>query len=188
MSIEDVVLVATVREDICNHGTRAEIPLLIEATQARIAHAVGDDTPPVISKHIVSEKEEPSSTEVVTGAPAEGESDSGSKTAANTSSEEDDKREGDEQVVSLSAAWLVNAVQVIGMVLVHKCGSHFKLSGREQTGSRTRCPGGQIGEQPRRPCGRSIPESRGRDLGERVEGNRKFWSNEQRYRSRRGQI
>jgi hypothetical protein len=102
MSIEDVVLVATVREDICNHGSRAEIPLLIEATQARIAHAVGDDTLQVISKRIGSEKEEPGSTEVVTAAPAEGDSDSGSKTAANTSSEEDDKREGDEQVVSVS--------------------------------------------------------------------------------------
>jgi hypothetical protein len=175
MSIEDVVLVATVREDICNHGSRAEIPLLIEATQARIAHAVVDDTPPAISKHIAFEKEEPVSTEVVTAAPgAEGDSDSGSKTAATTSSEEDDKREGDEQVVSPSAVWLVNAVQVIDMVLVNEGRSRCKLNRREQTGSRTRDSEGQIGKHPRRPCGRSTPEGRRRDLGERAEGDRKF--------------
>ncbi len=37
MRIEDVVLVATVREDIRNDGSKTEIPLRIEATQARIA-------------------------------------------------------------------------------------------------------------------------------------------------------
>jgi hypothetical protein len=118
MSIEDVVLVATVREDISNHGSRAEIPLLIETTQARIAHAAGDDTSPASSKGRPSEKEESRSTEVVTAAPgAEGDSDSGSKTAATTSSEDDDKREEDKQVVSHSAVWYVNGAQVIDMVL-----------------------------------------------------------------------
>ena len=98
MSIEDVVLVATVREDICNHSSRAEIPVLIEATQARIAHAAGDGTSPASSKSMPSEKEEPGSTEVVTVSPAV--TDSGSKTAATTSSKEDDKRKDNEHAVS----------------------------------------------------------------------------------------
>jgi hypothetical protein len=103
MRIEDVVLVATVREDICNHGSRAEVPLLIETAQARIAHAVGDDIPPASSNIKASEKE-PDPTEVVTaGTGPEGVSDSGSKTAATAPSEENDKREGDERSVSPSA-------------------------------------------------------------------------------------
>ena len=103
MSIEDVVLVATVREDICNHGSRAEIPLLIETTQARIAHAAGDDVPPASSNNKASEKE-PDSTDIVGAGPVpEGVSDSGSKTAATAPSDEDDKREGDEHSVSTSA-------------------------------------------------------------------------------------
>ena len=103
MSIEDVVLVATVREDICNHGSRAETPLLIETTQARIAHAAGDDIPPTSSNNKTPEKE-PDSTEVVAAGPGlERGSDSGSKTAATALSEEDDKREGDERLVSPNA-------------------------------------------------------------------------------------
>jgi len=103
MSIEDVVLVATVREDICNHGSRAEVPLLIETTQARIAHAAGDDIPPASSNNKAFEKE-PDSTEVVVAGPGpEGGSESGSKTAATAPSEENDKRDGDEQSVSPSA-------------------------------------------------------------------------------------
>lgn len=103
MSIEDVVLVATVREDICNHGSRAEIPLLIETTQARIAHAAGDDVPPASSNNKASEKE-PDSTDIVGAGPVpEGVSDSGSKTAATAPSDEDDKREDDEHSVSTSA-------------------------------------------------------------------------------------
>jgi len=130
MSIEDVVLVATVREDICNHGSRAEIPVLIEATQARIAHAAGDDTSPPSSKSRPSEKEEPSSTEVVTAGPgAEGDSDSGSKTVATTLSEEDDKREGYEHVVSPSVAWLSNGAQVIDMILVKKAEAAVSSAG-----------------------------------------------------------
>jgi len=106
MSIEDVVLVATVREDICHHGSRAEIPLLIETTQARIAHAVVEDIPLVSSKSGAAEKE-PDSTEAVTAAPeAEGDSDSSSKTAATTLTE-DDKREGNEHSVSPSTVCLV---------------------------------------------------------------------------------
>jgi len=106
MSIEDVVLVATVREDICHHGSRAEIPLLIETTQARIARAVVEDIPLVSSKIRVAEKE-PDSTEVVTAAPgAEGDSDSSSKTAATTLTE-DDKHEGYEHLVSPRTVCLV---------------------------------------------------------------------------------
>jgi len=104
MSIEDVVLVATVREDICNHGSRAEVPLLIETTQARIAHAAGDDIPPASSNNKASEKD-PDSTEVVAAGPGpEGGSDSGSKTVATAPSVEDDKREDDEHSVSPSTA------------------------------------------------------------------------------------
>lgn len=106
MSIEDVVLVATVREDICHNGSRAEIPLLIETTQARIAHAVVEGIPLVSSNIRVAEKE-PDSREAVTAAPgAEGDSDSSSKTAATTLNE-DDKREGYEPLVSPCTAYLV---------------------------------------------------------------------------------
>jgi hypothetical protein len=108
MSIEDVVLVATVREDICNHGSRAEIPVLIEATQARIAHAAGEDVSQAFSK-ITAPRKEPDSTEVPTAAQGpEGDGDNSSKTAATTSFVEDDKHEDNENSVSPSMVWLVN--------------------------------------------------------------------------------
>ena len=105
MSIEDVVLVATVREDIRNNGSQTEIPRRIEATQARIAQATGDDIAPAsLNSGLVVKK--PVLVEAVTAGPgAEGDSDNGSRTAA-TSPEEDDKRGGD---VSPNVVWLYNA-------------------------------------------------------------------------------
>jgi len=99
MRIEDVVLVATVREDIHNGGSKTEIPLRIEATQAKIAQTGGDVIKPASLKSVALPKE-PILAEVVNAGPeAEGDSDNGSKTVA-TSPEEDnsDKRGSDEQL------------------------------------------------------------------------------------------
>jgi len=105
MRIEDVVLVATVREDIRNDDdSKTEISLRIEATQARIAHTAGDVIGPASLKS-VAVPTEPVSVEAVDAGPgAEADSDNGSKTVA-TSPEEDysDKRGSDEQLVSPSA-------------------------------------------------------------------------------------
>ncbi|KAI0002244.1 hypothetical protein BJV74DRAFT_43321 [Russula compacta] len=102
MNIEDVVLVATVREDICHRGSRAEIPLRIETVEAMIAHAADDEICPTGSKNGAAKngaaEKEPDSTEVVTADPGpEGNSDDSSKTAATTTAE-DDKREDDEHL------------------------------------------------------------------------------------------
>src|SRR6267154_50038 len=104
MRIEDVVLVATVREDIRNDGSKTEIPIRIEATQAKIAQNSGDVIGPASLKSVAVPKE-PVLVEAVNAGPgAEGDSDNGSKTVA-TSPEEDnsDKRGSDEHLVSPSA-------------------------------------------------------------------------------------
>ncbi|KAF8483730.1 hypothetical protein DFH94DRAFT_625730 [Russula ochroleuca] len=106
MNIEDVVLVATVREEIRNDSSQTEIPLRIKATQARITQGAGDDIGPASLKSETVVKK-PVLVEAVTAGPvAEGDSDNSSKTAA-TSPEEDDKRGGDERLVSPSAVWLL---------------------------------------------------------------------------------
>lgn len=117
MNIEDVVLVATVREDICHRGSRAEIPLRIETVEAMIAHAADDGICPTSSKNGAAEngatEKGPYSTEVVTADPGlEGNSDDSSKTAATTTAE-DNKREDDEHLVSLSAVLFVAGMQRI---------------------------------------------------------------------------
>jgi hypothetical protein len=110
MSIEDVVLVATVREDIRDDDSQTEIPLRIKAAQARIAK--GDDISPARFKRRVVAKE-PVLVEAVTVVPvAEADSDNGSKTVA-TSPEEEVKHDGDEHLVSpctvllLRRKWLI---------------------------------------------------------------------------------
>jgi len=102
MSVEDIVLVATVREDICNHGSRTEIPSRIEEAQARISEATRNDTFPASIKWrgaVESWKPEPDSIVAVTTGPvAEADGDAGSKTAVTTSPEEDDKPGNDEHL------------------------------------------------------------------------------------------
>lgn len=96
MRIEDVVLVATVREGIRNDGPKTEIPLRIEAIQAKIAQTAGDVIGPDGLKSVAV----PVLAEAVNAGPgAEGDSDNGSKTVA-TSPEEDnsDKRGSDEHL------------------------------------------------------------------------------------------
>ena len=105
MSIEDVVLVATVREEVRNDSSKTEIPLRIKATQARIAQGAGDDIGLAgLKSETVAKK--PVLVEAVTAGPvAEGDSENSSKTAA-TTPEDDDNRGGDERLVSPSAVWL----------------------------------------------------------------------------------
>jgi len=101
MSVEDIVLIATVREDICNHGSSTEIPLRIEETQARISEATRDDTFPASIRWRQGGEWKPDSivAMAVTTAPGgEGDGDTGSKTAATTSPEEDRKDGGDERL------------------------------------------------------------------------------------------
>jgi hypothetical protein len=107
MRIEDVVLVATVREDIRDDSSKTEIPLRIEAIQARIAQTAGDVIGLASLKSVAFPKE-PVLAEVVNAGPGtEGDSDNGSKTVA-TSPEEDnsDKRVSDEHLVSPSAVFV----------------------------------------------------------------------------------
>jgi hypothetical protein len=109
MRIEDVVLVATVREDIRDDGSKTEIPLRIEATQAKIAQTAGDVIGPAGLKSVAVPKE-PVLVEAVNASPgAEGDSDNGSKTVA-TSPEEDnsDKRGGDEHLPPKAGASVVS--------------------------------------------------------------------------------
>jgi hypothetical protein len=99
MSVEDIVLVATVREDIRNDSSQTDIPLRIEATQTRISQTTGEDVGWASLKSRVVAKE-PVLAEAITARPeAEAESDNGSKTVA-TSPEEDDKHGSDEHLVS----------------------------------------------------------------------------------------
>jgi hypothetical protein len=104
MRIEDVVLVATVREDIRNDSSKTEISHRIEATQARIAQTAGDIIG-LTSLKSVAVPEEPVLAEAVNAGPgAEGDSDNGSKTVATSPEEDDsDKRGSDEHLVSPSA-------------------------------------------------------------------------------------
>jgi len=104
MSIEDVVLVATVRKDILNNRAQAEIPRQIEATQAKLTHVTGNDILPAGFKSGASEKKLNSTEPVAAGQAAEGGSDNGSKTVASTSPAEDDKREGDGHLKAGAAA------------------------------------------------------------------------------------
>ena len=98
MSVEDIVLVATVREDIRNDASQTEIPLRIEAAKARISQHTGEDIGWASLKSRVVAKE-PDVVEPVTPGPgAEADSDNSSKSAA-TLLEEDDKRGGDEHLV-----------------------------------------------------------------------------------------
>ena len=99
MSVEDIVLVATVREDIRNDSSHTEIPLRIQATQTRISQTTGEDIGWASLKSRVVAKE-PVLAEAITARPeAEAESDNGSKTVA-TSPEEDDKHSTNEHLVS----------------------------------------------------------------------------------------
>jgi len=109
MRIEDVVLVATVREDIHNDGTKTEIPLRIEATQTRIAQTAGDVIGPASLKSIAVPKAPVLAEAVNAGPVAEGDSDNGSKTVA-TSPEEDnsDKRGSDEHLPPKAGASVVS--------------------------------------------------------------------------------
>jgi hypothetical protein len=124
MRIEDVVLVATVREDIRDDGSKTEIPLRIEATQAKIAQTAGDVIGPAGLKSVAVPKE-PVLVEAVNASPgAEGDSDNGSKTVA-TSPEEDnsDKRGGDEHLVSPSAVLASSEIQGIDKTQPPKAGA-----------------------------------------------------------------
>jgi hypothetical protein len=137
MSIEDVVLVATVREDICNNRAQAEIPRQIEATQAMLAHVAGNDILPAGFKSGASEKKLNSTEPVAAGQAAEGDSENGSKTAAATSPAEDDKREGDGHLVSSSGVWVVNGTQVTDKAHCRKQGLPPVRYLRARTTSRT---------------------------------------------------
>jgi hypothetical protein len=124
MRIEDVVLVATVREDIRNDGPKTEIPLRIEATQAKIAQTAGEVIGPVSLKSVAALKE-PVLAEAVNASPgAEGDSDNGSKTVA-TSPEEDnsDKRGSDEHLVSPSTVLASSEMQRIDKSQPPKAGA-----------------------------------------------------------------
>jgi len=104
MSVEDIVLVATVREDICNHGPRTEIPSRIKETQARISEATRGDTFPASKTWRGAVEWKPDSIVAVTTGPAvEADGDAGSKTAVTASPEEDDKHGSDENLVSPKA-------------------------------------------------------------------------------------
>ena len=106
MRIEDVVLVATVREDISNDGSKTEIPRRIEATQARIAQNAGDVIGLTSLKSVVVPKEPVSAEAVSAGPGTEGDSDNGSKTIASPEEDDSDKPDSDEHLVSPSAVWL----------------------------------------------------------------------------------
>ena len=102
MRIEDVVLVATVRENIRNDGSKTEIPHLIEVTQARIAQTGGDVIGPASWKSVAVSKEAVLAEAVNAGPGTEVDSDNGSKTVATSPEEDDsDKRGSDEHLVSL---------------------------------------------------------------------------------------
>jgi hypothetical protein len=104
MRIEDVVLVATVREDIRNDGSKTEIPHLIEVTQARIAQTGGDVIGPASWKSVAVPKEAVLAEAVNVGPATEVDSDNGSKTVATSPEEDDsDKRGSDEHLVSPGA-------------------------------------------------------------------------------------
>ncbi|KAF8504681.1 hypothetical protein F5888DRAFT_774347 [Russula emetica] len=124
MRIEDVVLVATVREDIHNDGTKTEIPLRIEATQTRIAQTAGDVIGPASLKSIAVPKAPVLAEAVNAGPVAEGDSDNGSKTVA-TSPEEDnsDKRGSDEHLVSPSTVLASSKMQRIDKTQPPKAGA-----------------------------------------------------------------
>jgi hypothetical protein len=124
MRIEDVVLVATVREDIRNDGSKTEIPLRIEATQAMITQTAGDVIGPASLKSIAVPKAPVLAEAVNTGPVVEGDSDNGSKTVA-TSPEEDnsDKRGSDEHLVSPSAVLASSEMQRIDETQPPKAGT-----------------------------------------------------------------
>lgn len=133
MRIEDVVLVATVREDIRNDGSKTEIPLRIEATQAKIAQTAGDVIGPGTLKSVVVSKE-PVLAEAVNASPgAEGYSDNGSKTVA-TSPDEDksDKRGSDEHLVSSSGVSASSETQRIDRTTATKRRNLCGITRREQ--------------------------------------------------------
>jgi hypothetical protein len=114
MRIEDVVLVATVREDIRDDSSKTDIPLRIEATQARIAQTAGDVTGPASLKSVAIPKEPVFAEAVNAGPGAEGDSDSGSKTVATSPEDDDsDKRGSDEHLVSPSAVLASSVMQRI---------------------------------------------------------------------------
>jgi hypothetical protein len=122
MRIEDVVLVATVREDIRGDESKTDIPLRIEATQAKIT--AGDVIGPASLKSVAVPKEPVLAEAVNAGPGAEGDSDNGSKTAA-TSPEEDNsnKRGSDEHLVSPSAVLASSEMQRIDKTQPPKAGA-----------------------------------------------------------------
>ena len=124
MRIEDVVLVATVRENIRDDSSTTEIPLRIEAAQAKIAQTAGDVIGPTGLKSVAVQKQ-PLLAEVVNAGPgAEGDSDNGSKTVA-ASPEEDnsDKRGSDEHLVSPSTVLASSEIQGIDKTQPSKAGA-----------------------------------------------------------------
>ena len=133
MRIEDVVLVATVREDIRDDSSKTEIPLRIEATQAKIAQAAGDVIGPTSLKSVAVSKVVPVLAEAVNAGPgAEGESDNGSKTVATSPEEDDsDKRGSDEHLVSPSAVLASSEMQSIDKSQPPKAGASVVSLGGE---------------------------------------------------------
>jgi hypothetical protein len=116
MIIEDVVVVATVREEIRSQRPSVDedgIEPLIEAAQARMAaHVASDDVSPAGSESGVVEKEPPK--EVATGNSAKEDSCNGTKEelAAITSEAVDASvHKSDEHSVSPCVVWLVNGTE-----------------------------------------------------------------------------
>lgn len=123
MRIEDVVLVATVREDIRNDDSKTEIPLRIETTQARIAQSAGDVIGLTSLKSVTVSKEPVLAEAVSAGPAAEGDSDNGSKTVATSPEEDDsDKHGSDEHLVSQSAVLASSETQRIDNMTQPKAG------------------------------------------------------------------
>ncbi len=103
MRIEDVVLVATVREEIRNrrpHDT-AEIKRRIEAAQVRmVAHVADDKDNPVSSESEADEREPPKEAVTGTRTGAKADSYNGAKEVAVATTSKVVDRHGDEHSVS----------------------------------------------------------------------------------------
>jgi hypothetical protein len=124
MRIEDVVLVATVRENIRDDSSKTEIPLRIETTQARIAQTAGDAIGPASLKSVTVRKEPVVVEAVNAGQGAEGDSDNGSKTVATSPEEDDsDKRGSDEHLVSPSVVLTSSEMQRVDETQPPKAGA-----------------------------------------------------------------
>jgi hypothetical protein len=130
MRIEDVVLVATVREDIRNDGSKTEIPRLIEAAQTRIAQTAGDVIGAASWKSVVVPTEPVLAEAVDAGPGAEADSDNGSKTvAASPEKVDSDKRGSDEHLVSPGAVLASVEMQRIDETQPPKAGASVESLG-----------------------------------------------------------